>query len=134
MQTFLPYPDFRRSAAVLDMRRLGKQRVEARQILNTLQGLSLGWVNHPAVKMWRGHEKALAEYGEVICKEWISRGYKDTLLGSFHMDGSDVITYPSWFGQEEFHLAHRSKLLYKDPDWYYPFFGELPVLEYVWPV
>ena len=26
MQTFLPYPDFFRSAEVLDVRRLGKQR------------------------------------------------------------------------------------------------------------
>ena len=33
MQTFLPYPDFARSAAVLDRQRLGKQRVEVLQIL-----------------------------------------------------------------------------------------------------
>ena len=36
MQTFLPYPDFARSAQALDMRRLGKQRVEVLQILGTL--------------------------------------------------------------------------------------------------
>ena len=33
MQTFLPFPDFQQSAAVLDRVRLGKQRVEALQIL-----------------------------------------------------------------------------------------------------
>ena len=33
MQTFLPYPDFVKSAQCLDYRRLGKQRVEAKQIL-----------------------------------------------------------------------------------------------------
>jgi len=33
MQTFLPYPDFAASSAVLDDRRLGKQRVEALQIV-----------------------------------------------------------------------------------------------------
>ena len=33
MQTFLPYPDFARSARCLDNRRLGKQRVESYQIL-----------------------------------------------------------------------------------------------------
>jgi len=36
MQTFLPYPDFARSAQVLDNKRLGKQRVECLQILKTL--------------------------------------------------------------------------------------------------
>lgn len=33
MQTFLPYPDFALSAKVLDNKRLGKQRLEAKQIL-----------------------------------------------------------------------------------------------------
>ena len=33
MQTFLPYPDFARSARVLDRKRLGKQRVETLQVL-----------------------------------------------------------------------------------------------------
>lgn len=33
MQTFLPYPDFAESAKVLDNGRLGKQRLEAKQIL-----------------------------------------------------------------------------------------------------
>lgn len=33
MQTFLPFPDFARSAKVLDNKRLGKQRIEAKQIL-----------------------------------------------------------------------------------------------------
>lgn len=36
MQTFLPYPSFHKSANCLDNRRLGKQRVECLQILNTL--------------------------------------------------------------------------------------------------
>lgn len=36
MQTFLPYPDFKKSASVLDNKRLGKQRLECLQILRTL--------------------------------------------------------------------------------------------------
>lgn len=36
MQTFLPYPDFDKSAQSLDMMRLGKQRVETFQILQKL--------------------------------------------------------------------------------------------------
>lgn len=37
MNTFLPYPEFDKSAACLDNKRLGKQRVEAWQIYLTLQ-------------------------------------------------------------------------------------------------
>jgi hypothetical protein len=36
MQTFLPYPDYKLSASVMDMRRLGKQRVETWQIIKAL--------------------------------------------------------------------------------------------------
>ncbi len=38
MQTFLPYTDFKQSARCLDYKRLGKQRLEARTILNILEG------------------------------------------------------------------------------------------------
>lgn len=56
MQTFLPYPDFELSARFLDRQRLGKQRVEAWQILNVLEELKIpgrtpAWRNHPAVRM-----------------------------------------------------------------------------------
>ena len=79
MQTFLPELTFEASASALDYRRLGKQRVETYQILRTLTGKSDSWKNHPAVKMWRGYEKALCAYGLAICEEWrYVRGYKDT--------------------------------------------------------
>ena len=59
MQTFLPYKSFRKTALCLDNKRLGKQRVETLQILRALTGYynqSGAWLNHPAVKMWRGYE------------------------------------------------------------------------------
>ncbi|MCD2145355.1 MSMEG_6728 family protein [Gordonia paraffinivorans] len=70
MQTFLPYPDFARSAAVLDPARLGKQRVETLQILRALELFDYGWSNHPAVGMWRGHTPALVSYGLACVGEW----------------------------------------------------------------
>lgn len=70
MQTFLPYADFAKSAQVLDYRRLGKQRVECLQILNALTGKSTGWVNHPVVRAWKGHELSLCCYGLRVCTEW----------------------------------------------------------------
>ena len=79
MQTFLPVADFKESAKILDYRRLGKQRVEARQILNALQGKSKGWVNHPATKMWKGYEPALEQYLREMILGWKSLGYKNTM-------------------------------------------------------
>jgi hypothetical protein len=136
MQTFLPYASFAHSAAVLDYKRLGKQRVETWQILNALQGKSKGWVNHPATRMWRGYEEALACYGDAICFEWIRRGYQDTLLPRFH----SLITHnapvlPSWFGDEALHLSHRSNLVRKDPNYYRKYWSDVPDnMPYVWPV
>jgi hypothetical protein len=40
MQTFLPYPNFKKSLQILDYRRLGKQRVEAYQIIRILKAAS----------------------------------------------------------------------------------------------
>ena len=60
MQTFVPYPDCKLTAECLDYRRLGKQRVEAMQIINCLEGTgSTHWTRHPAVRMWVGHTTAL---------------------------------------------------------------------------
>lgn len=67
MQSFLPYPDFARSARVLDDRRLGKQRVEALQIYRALTREKYGWRNHPAVLMWRSYDEALIAYGIAMC-------------------------------------------------------------------
>jgi len=65
MQTFLPYSSFIESVRCLDRQRLGKQRVEALQILNALNGKSKGWTNHPATKMWCGYEEALCLYKDL---------------------------------------------------------------------
>jgi len=137
LQTFLPYPDFRESARVLDRQRLGKQRLEAYNLLTILRGTAKGsgWRTHPATLMWAGHEEALADYGIAICREWIRRGYKDTMLERFKaLRGTRRARKPSWFGDPAFHAAHRSNLLRKDPEWYSQFgWKEGPDLPYVWP-
>ena len=138
MQTFMPYPNFEESAKVLDRQRLGRQRVEVLQILNSLCGSSYGWRNHPAVKMWRGHEAYLIAYGCAICLEWISRGFKDTTLEKIVAFATRYnphnTTEPDWLGNPEFHSSHRSALLYKNPQWYGRFgWTEKPKIEYIWP-
>ncbi len=139
MQTFLPYRNFAASAAVLDRQRLGKQRVEAKQIMRTLLGESAGWQNHPAVRMWRGHEYSLAQYGMLVCVEWQGRGYRDTLLPYFvelYHALAGINTFPpTWKSNSRLYASHRSNLLRKDPE-HYGQFGwlEPPDLPYFWPV
>ena len=79
MQTFLPYSDFRRTASVLDLRRLGKQRVETLQILRALTFDDYGWRSHPAVTMWVGYTPALVTYGVVVTERWCKAGFADTV-------------------------------------------------------
>ena len=136
MQTFLPYPNYRESAEALDYKRLGKQRVEAKQILNALGGLSKGWTNHPATKMWQGYEFSLAKYGLAVCKAWVDRGYKDTLTEFFTDYASKAQgnrSYPHWLGDTNLHISHQSNLIRKDREFYVPIFGNVPDdLPYVW--
>lgn len=137
MQTFLPVPDFAETARILDYRRLGKQRVEAYQILNILTGKTdkPGWKNHPAVKMWKGHEAALQRYMNRMIDEWIRRGYKNTMISNPCADIVLPGDMPSWIGDPAFHAAHRSNLLRKDPVYYGKFgWTESPDLPYIWPV
>jgi len=148
MQTFLPYPSFRESAISLDTKRLGKQRVEAKQILIAL-GYGVGehegnpssrWRHHPAVRMWKGHEFYLADYSLAICAEWITRGYRDALHDQFHSlwvrlaMAKDTWSKPEWLGMPELHASHRSNLLRKLYSHYSGFgWSEPSDLEYVWP-
>ncbi len=110
MQTFLPYCDFIDCALSLDNRRLGKQRVECKQILLALRNGG-AWANHPAVKMWRGYESALQYYGECMCREWMNRGFVDNLLSFFTQHDKPVT--PHWLWGTEFRIAHRRVLICK---------------------
>ncbi|MEI6609224.1 MAG: MSMEG_6728 family protein [Deltaproteobacteria bacterium] len=129
MQTFLPYPDFKKSLQAIDYRRLGKQRVEAYQIIRAIK-YGDGWQHHPAVKMWRGHINALKLYYNLSLDEWIGRGYRNNMQ---KMPIRGRIAYPQWFGRNCFHAAHRSNLLRKDPHFYGQYkWSEPPDLPYLW--
>ena len=134
MQTFLPYKGFELSAQTLDYKRLGKQRVEAFQILNVLLGRTetkaRGWINHPITKMWKGYENALKLYTNTMIDEWVYRGYNNTMVKE---DIVGKIKYPHWIGYELFHSSHRANLLRKDYEYYSQFkWVENPESPYVW--
>ena len=150
MQTFLPEPDFARTARALDSRRLGKQRVEALQVLRALTREPYGWKRHPAVLMWAGYEEALVAYALAMCEEWCRRGHVDTvsttILGDLRAaKGIERVRsqeelrrageLPPWLGDEDLHRSHRSALVRKDAAHYGPLFPAVPAdLPYVWPV
>ena len=130
MQTFLPYSNFHKTAEVLDCRRLGKQRVEGMQIINTIVNPNQkGWRNHPIVIMWTPYVQALMLYTNTIINEWIKRGYNNNMK----LYEIDSMTMPHWLGKEEFHASHRANLLRKDFK-HYSQFGwiENPTNPYVW--
>jgi len=149
VQTFLPAPDFDESARVLDSRRLGKQRVEALQVLRALTREQYGWKHHPAVKMWAGCEEALAAYALAMCREWRRRGYADTvddtvrrdaaLAGIVEIRPQSAIAaagdLPAWLGDDALHLSHRAALVRKEPFHYAELFPDVvdDQIPYVWP-
>ncbi|MFH8348635.1 MSMEG_6728 family protein [Streptomyces sp. NPDC018045] len=149
MQTFLPYPDFAASAAALDARRLGKQRVETLQVLRGLTVPGYGWRHHPAVHMWAGYEEALVRYGLEMCRVWTDAGRQDTCATTLtqdftaHRPRTPVRSYaelseagdlPNWLGDPAFHRSHQSALVTKFPEHYRALFPDVPEgLPYVWP-
>lgn len=100
-----------------------------------------GWKNHPCRQMWytkgsHDYANALVQYGIAVCKEWRSRGYKDTCLEkiSEHYDSNASDEMPPWLGREDLHRSHRSMLVQKDPEYYKEIWPrEDESLEYVWP-
>lgn len=152
MQTFVPYADCRKSAQALDYKRLGKQRVQCKQILQALEALrkndlytidkngrtrKRGWLNHPCTQMWVGHEGFLINYSIFMVAEWRERGYNDSMLSEF-LDRADKapidsFSAPAWWGREDIHYSHRCRLVAKDPAYYAPLFPSAdPSQEYVW--
>lgn len=139
MQTFAPEGvQIELGFTKLDYRRLGKQRVEALQIMNALVGVSTGWRNHPATIMWENHICALAHYGLMCCEEWVLRGYNDSLAGKFLLVRNVGLSYgdcpepPKWLN--DIRESHRSNLIRKDPEFYQHLWPNTPPdIPYVWP-
>lgn len=137
VNTFVISTDLTQCARQLDYRRLGKQRVEAMQIIKALEGGNPGWSKHPATLMWKDHVSHLKVYCNHMIREWIRRGYNNTMQ-LYDLDESlyhvvpcdfDGITarflspftahsFPSWFSFPPFIYAHRAALVRKDPVFY----------------
>jgi len=136
LQTFFPVRSFRESAKILDRKRLGKQRVEAYQILNiiTNKTTSKAWRSHPAVKMWESKPDHLKWYLTEMILEWKRRGYKNNMV--YYTQDSNgnlvecppeedpVFNLPELTLPESFHKSHRIALLKKDFQYYIKYFED----------
>lgn len=140
MQTFLPHIGWNKSLQSLDDLRLGKQRVETKQILMILSGESQGYQHHPAIQMWRGYERALCWYGASACYQWrIVRHKKCDLYPWFPARDKTYATnhpvLPPWTTDAWFMRSHRSNLIRKDPAYYGPKWPNTPEnMPYLWPI
>jgi hypothetical protein len=85
--------------------------------------------------MWANNITALVEYGLVICKEWISRGYKDTCYDKIAAFGVESCPpMPWWLGYRDLHTSHQANLVRKNPDHYKPFWPNVDsTILYIWP-
>jgi len=140
MITFLPYPDFKQSAKVLDNVRLQSQVLEAKILLDAVLANP---TNQPAVQMWKGYPRLLAEYGAEMAIEWgrrFNKRHEYMALFLRHMEEQRRALHPpSWLGREQLHSSHRARLHEKDPV-HYALFAEdkvkifcCPGCAYWWP-
>src|SRR5579875_372018 len=102
VQTFLPFSDFRKSAEVLDGKRLSKQITEANQIIGLItsdqseNGLK-PWSHHPCVLMWKDHVMLLKYYHNCMVDEAIKRKFK---IREKYEIKEEELTSPWWLGME----------------------------------
>lgn len=153
MQTFAPYASCA-DLAWLDDKRLFNQFNEHKVIWSAVVYDAKPWHNHPACVMWRGFVKpgarwtadrapygpALAHYGLAVQAELKHRGLRwgldhhARLLDDIELHFKHSrITYPEWWGEPDFHLAHRRNLVRKYQK-HYARFGVEPSDVYVWPI
>lgn len=137
MQTFLPYADFAKVAKTLDSKRLNKQILECYQVLNVLSNddPKAGWRNHPAVKMWRGHEHGLYKYAMAMVSEANLRSIKtdknvENLRNVRSRAGNRWgNAMPSWYYNQDLMkritTTHKANLFKKQPEAYPQFISAL---------
>ena len=137
VNTFVTSSNSTECARNLDNVRLNQQINEAHMIINTLEGRSKSYINHPAVKMWMSYVEALKDYCNKCTLEWTSRGKNNTRI--IYSELSNTIVYPYWFNMPTLHLAYKCSLLRKNPTYYNRVFklkdDEMYAMNYgyIWP-
>lgn len=107
----------------LDNKRLGKQRLEGLQMLNSIySGSTRGLFHNHCTKMWKNHPLALQAYINFCIQEWIFRGFKNTM--KIFPEYSEQM--PDWFYWKSLQRSHRANLLRKNLAFYKDKFIKTP--------
>ena len=146
VNTFIVSTNLKKNFKILDRRRLGKQRLECLQIINALEGTSTGYINHSATKAFysenkkelKNNIKALKIYYNYCLREWIKRGYKNSMefytiykdidkdtyeeYTSYNNRREGIVYMPWFFSYRPFILSHQASLLRKEKDYYKEYF------------
>lgn len=140
VNVFIPYDNFEVCARCLDNKRLYKQIVECKQILNAIKGETKGYANHPATVMWKRYPHALRRYQISCIREWLNRRWMldfETItdLDKRYAWKQGALTrdtlMPHWWGDKDIHDSHKANLYRKDPEHYKQFNLGID-MPYVW--
>lgn len=125
MQVFMPYISALQSTRCLDWKRLGKQRIEIKYMLEMMYGM-WPYRSHPVVEMWEDYPVFLAYVYKFTVIEWVARGYKNTLPHELaFVDGCCI--EPPWL--KDYTYQYRGLLLHKDYDYYSKHFNNPDEIE-----
>ena len=134
VNVFIPLSDPIEIAKVLDDKRLGKQRVEAKQIITIIDGeaKSIAWSNHPAVLMWKGYSNELKYYYDCIVLEWIRRGYVNNMPLFATSKHKKTPPKMPWFMYcKPVIMSHQASLLRKNYSHYHKYFKSKTLKPYM---
>lgn len=132
MQIFIPFKEPVRTAQCLDGRRLNKQIIECRQILDAIKGTGKGWFNHPITHMYKNDCKWLKYYYKTLqhYKMFVeSRDGHHIVMALSNSRKADAVR-PA-FLSDELCDQHKRRLYTKDPE-HYSQFSNLGTSEENW--
>lgn len=134
VNTFILTNSPKECAKLLDYKRLGKQRVEAYQIVNIIIGEQKGFSNHPIAHVWKDHVESLKYYTNCMIDEWINRGYKNTMV-KYDLPDYTEDQLPWWYKNKQLQYCNMASLARKDPKFYsgvFTFPSEYEHHGYIW--
>lgn len=149
MLVFLPYPNMRLSAHVLDSITLGEQLYASLSILRILaaKNQGTGGVHRytMSTRIWREYHTALLRMVNCVLSEMANRGYEaplEYLASAKEMKKqrlpeswlTEEFYIPEWMGYESMHASHRAMLKNRNNYWYSQFGWDEPaVASLIWP-
>ena len=111
MQVFIVGTPFE-TAEALDVRRINKQIIENKQIMDAILGTGKGWFNHPVVKSYKNHFQWLYYYN--LCLFWYNRG--DKIMA--RKVSEQAMAFKPNFHTEEYFNQMKRRLYEKNEEYY----------------